>query len=98
MTKVKRIQCLGLVLLFLHSSIVSFHSFLYGKRFQRGNILLRMSSGDDSTHFDYLIVGGGSGGAVFLPALWTWIYLTLVKFRSCFSKKSSRIWQESRSD
>ena len=48
-----------------------------------------MSSGDDSTHFDYLIVGGGSGGTVFLPALWTWIYLTLVSLGVASARRAA---------
>lgn len=64
MTAVTTIKCLGLALLFLDTYTVAFRSLFHGERLMRRNILLRMSSGDESTHFDYLVVGGGSGGSL----------------------------------
>ena len=57
------IQYICVVLILLQSFTVSFRSFLHGERVLRRNIFSRMSSSDESTHFDYLVVGGGSGGA-----------------------------------
>ena len=57
-----------------------------------------MSSGDESTHFDFLVVGGGSGGAAVFSFLYISFKLSLMKFRSSICEESGRIWQESRSD